>query len=372
MIKRHLPKIGFGFTLFVFMISCSTEGQFRIEGRLSGFKQGKIYLQKIVNSTYVSLDSISVLGDTDLSFGGPIESPEVLWLYIQKKENSRLPLFVEPGGVLRFEGHIDSLFQLRYSGSASQDKLIEYQSIAREYNVRMAEAYTNRLDALKNGDQSAAEKYDRVYRSTLKNRYFFTVQFALNNPNSPASPYVVLNNVSNFSMRLLDSVVHSFDQEVRTSLYGKSLLDIYTTMDSTRVGKPLPSLSLPDTAGAEVSFDAIEENKLLIFWSGDEYVMNVCRSIVSEYDEWVGAGIQPLFVGIYTDKEEWVRNSDLVGIKQYNFSDLKGTSSSVVRRLTISKIPYMILVNREGKIVSRGEELGRVEDVKALLNTVIE
>ncbi len=85
-------------------ISCNqtpSKDSMIVLGQIKGLKKGTLYLQHIPDSTLVTIDSIEIDGSGNFKFDTKIESPEVFYLYLNKKDNNiindRITFFGEPG-----------------------------------------------------------------------------------------------------------------------------------------------------------------------------------------------------------------------------------------------------------------------------------
>ena len=74
-----------------------------VTGNIKGLKKGMLYLQKIPDSTLISIDSLRIDGDGSFTFKTELESPEIFYLYLKKEDNNvindRITFFGEPGTI---------------------------------------------------------------------------------------------------------------------------------------------------------------------------------------------------------------------------------------------------------------------------------
>ena len=62
--------------LLFLIISCSNnDGKMILTGHVKGLKKGTLFLQKIKDSSLVSIDSIAINGSSDFSFIEPVLEP---------------------------------------------------------------------------------------------------------------------------------------------------------------------------------------------------------------------------------------------------------------------------------------------------------
>ena len=80
-----------------------------------------------------------------------------------------------------------------------------------------------KLEAMKAQDTNATEALEEYQANFLKRKYRYTINFALNNPDSEVAPYLALYEVPNTSVTYLDSIYNSLTTPIKNSLYGKKL-----------------------------------------------------------------------------------------------------------------------------------------------------
>jgi hypothetical protein len=65
----------------LFLVACTekkSDKNLQITGYIKGFTKGKLYIQKIKDSTLVALDTIDINGDSHFTSDLDIQSPEML------------------------------------------------------------------------------------------------------------------------------------------------------------------------------------------------------------------------------------------------------------------------------------------------------
>jgi hypothetical protein len=210
------------------MAACSSEeNNLKITGKVQGLKKGTLYLQKVEDTSLVSIDSVVVKGNETFSFEASIESPQILYLYLNKKDNNiyddRVMFFAEPGEMIinttlkNFEK--DAVVE----GSENQKKLMEYQSMMNRFNTRNLELVQQSIKAQQEENAQSLESANAEYDKLLRRRYLFTVNFAINNKNLEIAPYLAISEVYDANIKYLDTIYKSLTPEVKGSLYGKSL-----------------------------------------------------------------------------------------------------------------------------------------------------
>lgn len=201
----------------------SSENQMTVSGTIDGLKKGKLFLQKIVDSTLVSIDSLELRGEANFTFSQELESPEVFYLYLEKADNNsfndRITFFGEPGEITIATAWNTFDSALEISGSASHEKFTEFNQMITQFNKRDLELVqaTTQVDSLQ------WDSLTRLSDANIKQRYRYVLNFALTNLNSPVAPYVVLSQASDANPKYLDSIANSLSTEVAQTKYGRAL-----------------------------------------------------------------------------------------------------------------------------------------------------
>ena len=83
----------------IVFVSCKKENEMHIEATITGLKKGTVYLQKIVDSSLVDLDSIVIDGQETFSLSTLVDSPELFYIYVDKIDgveyNDRITFLVK-------------------------------------------------------------------------------------------------------------------------------------------------------------------------------------------------------------------------------------------------------------------------------------
>lgn len=223
-----MKKFGLFTLVLLFLAACSTEEtNLEIQGKVQGLKKGTIYLQKIEDTTLVTIDSVSLNGSDNFIFNTFIESPQVMYLHLNKKDknnyNDRILFFAEPGKMTinttlkNFEGDVI------VEGSENQKKLMEYRAMMQRFNSRNLELIKENIEAQQARNNEAMDSTNKEYEGLIKRRYLYTVNFALNNKDREIAPYLAISEIYDANLKYLDTIYSSLTPQVKESLYGKSL-----------------------------------------------------------------------------------------------------------------------------------------------------
>ena len=202
-----------------------------VSGRVDGLRKGTLFLQKVLDSTLIDIDSIVINGNPEFNFKTKIESPEIYYLYLNKDDgdtlNDRVMFFAEKGEIT-----INTLLKTfessaKVSGSENQELLQEYRKIARQFNAKNLDyikAYIN--NAKSANDSRSSDSIQKEMDNLLKRRYLYALNFAITHGDNVIAPYIALTEVSDANIKYLDTVASKLTEEVKSSKYGKLLIDL--------------------------------------------------------------------------------------------------------------------------------------------------
>ncbi|WP_430424529.1 DUF4369 domain-containing protein [Maribacter litoralis] len=201
-----------------------------VNGKIKGLKKGTLYLQHVPDSVLITVDSVAINGDGNFSFKTKLTSPEIFYLYLDKKDNNdindRITFFAEPGTMTINSDWNTFDTTAKISGSETQVKLEEYRETMSGINKRNIEIMMKAAQA--NGDvsQISIDSLENISNRNLQRGYAFAINYALNNKSSYIAPYVALKEIPDANTKYLDSIYSVLSPEVAASKYGKELASL--------------------------------------------------------------------------------------------------------------------------------------------------
>jgi len=213
----------------ILFISCSedTTNTMFVSGKVKGLKKGTLYLQHVPDSTLVAIDSLEIAGNGDFSFKTELESPEIFYLYLNKKDNNeindRITFFGEPGNITINTSWNTFDTNAKIEGSATQKKLEEYRKTMTRFNKRSIELMQSLTNSESPMDSLQVDSIQKLSDRNIQRGYVFAISFALNNKDSYIAPYIALTEVSDANVKYLDSINNALTPSVANSKYGKAL-----------------------------------------------------------------------------------------------------------------------------------------------------
>ena len=214
------------------LLSCTendSENTMTVRGNVKGLKKGTLYLQHIPDSTLITVDSLEISGDGTFEFKTELESPEIFYLYLNKKDNNdindRITFFGEPGTITIKTSWDTFDTKAEIAGSESHKKLEEYRKVMSRFNTQNLEIVRAAFDPEIQQDTIAMDSIQKASEKNILRGYLFAVNFALNNRDSYIAPFIAVTEVADANIKYLDSIYNSLVPEVAESKYGKELRD---------------------------------------------------------------------------------------------------------------------------------------------------
>lgn len=215
--------------LFVLVgVGCSKEkeGNLHLSGNINGLNKGTIYIKKLQDTTLIMLDSIAVNGDSKFESTLQIDSPEMLFLFldrgVSKTIDNSLPFFAEPGNIT-IDTNLETFFaNAKITGSKNQELYDEYKKVKERFSNQELDFTEAELNAFRNNTPVASD-HEQKYGAIVKKRYLYAINFALNNKNFDIAPYIALAEIPDANIKYLDTIQKSMSAEVAKGKYGKML-----------------------------------------------------------------------------------------------------------------------------------------------------
>ena len=225
-----MKKISLFIAVFLTLVACSKkESNFKVTGNVEGLKKGTLYLQKIEDTVLINVDSVVIKGDANFVLEDYLESPQIMYLYLDKVDNvqydDRIEFFAEEGEVTINTTLKNFEVDAKITGSANQEKLAEYRKMMKRFNDKNLDLIQKNFEAQRDDNDSLLLKTNEEYDQLLKRKYLYTVNFAINNKDLELAPYLALSEVFDANLKYLDTIYKSMTPQVQKSKYGKELKD---------------------------------------------------------------------------------------------------------------------------------------------------
>ncbi|MEO6346673.1 MAG: DUF4369 domain-containing protein [Aquaticitalea sp.] len=219
--KKLMPLL-----IFIFTVSCANDSSnFTLKGNIKGLMKGNVYLQKLKDSTFVTIDSLTINGTPEFELHTELESPEILYLKLHKQDNEEhvIPFFAAKG-ITQITSNVKN-FELdtKIKGSKQQEKFEEYNKMMKRFQDQNLDLIKDNFDAQKDSDTTKLNTTIKNYNGLIKRKYLYTINFAINNKDNEIAPYLVISEIYDANIKYLDTVNNVLSAEVKASKYGKQL-----------------------------------------------------------------------------------------------------------------------------------------------------
>ena len=210
--------------LSIVLYSCSSkkEGNMIVQGQIKGLKKGKLYLQKMVDTVLVSVDSVALLGKDTFKLTDNVDSPVLYYLTFDGNTTDKRILFFGEKGVIIINDNVEQFgFNPEINGSKNQEILNQYNLMSKRFQNQRLEFIKKDFEAKRANDKELIEKLEKDYKRMVRRRVLYTTNFALTNADSEVAPYIALTEMYDASLKMLDTVNFSLSPKVKKSIYGK-------------------------------------------------------------------------------------------------------------------------------------------------------
>ncbi len=227
-----MKKTIIAFVTLVLLASCDkneSKTNLHITGNIKGLKNGTLYIQRIVDTSLVAIDSIKIDGNSAFETNIELKSPEMLYLFLDRGVSNSLDnnilFFAEPGNI-NIDTNLDTYISgAKITGSKNQELYEDYRKISSRFNDSNLDLVALRFKAMKSNNQKTLDSINEKQESNIKRKYLYATNFAINNKDYEIAPYIALSDIYDINIKFLDTIQKSMTPKVAQSLYGKKLTD---------------------------------------------------------------------------------------------------------------------------------------------------
>jgi len=232
-VKNLINKILILLLSITIIYSCNnreSKNYMSVIGKIDGLRKGSLFLQKFVDSAFISIDSTKVNDDFEFNMGITIDEPDIYYLYLDKFDgdslNDRIKFFGDIGEITINSrvNTFDSTAEIL--GSDNQTLMEEYISIIRKFNLENLDLLEIYYDSQINGNNRRFDSVNDAIDNLIKRKYLYSLNFATTNANHEISPYILTTEVPDANKELLKQVYDKFNDSIKVSKYGKLLMEM--------------------------------------------------------------------------------------------------------------------------------------------------
>lgn len=223
------------FLILIFLATaCSQPSKtMTVNGSIKGFQKGTLYLQRVDDGRFITLDSLAMNSTTDFELGYDLEEAELLFLSFSEDINAeRISFFADKGGTTINTSLKRFKYDAQIEGGTQQQLLDTYYKNIGRFKDQRLEAMESQLNAEKEGNQDQADSLLAVMDNITKRSYLYTVNFAINNKDSEVAPFVAVSEIYDANVKFLDTINNVLPPKIANSKYGIILEAYIETLKS--------------------------------------------------------------------------------------------------------------------------------------------
>lgn len=228
-----MKKVLYALTILLAVSACGdhiTENTMTVSGQVKGLKKGTLYLQHVPDSALVTIDSLQVDEAGNFSFQTELESPEIFYLYLNKKDNNvindRITFFGEPGAITINTSWNTFDTKAKITGSEVHEEFVEFREYMSNFDMKNFELLQQSMNSEIQLSESQLDSLQLQSNKNTKRAYLFAINYAMNHKDSYIAPYIAINEIPNTSVKYLDTINKILSPEVANSKYGKILKEL--------------------------------------------------------------------------------------------------------------------------------------------------
>ncbi|MGL2994140.1 DUF4369 domain-containing protein [Flavobacterium sp. TSSA_36] len=212
------------------LMACSkkeTTTDLHLTGNIVGLKEGTLYIQRLKDTTLITVDSIKINGDSKFETTLPLASPEMFYLSLNRGVSNSLDnnliFFAEPGNI-NIETNLDQFsYGAKVTGSVNHDLFEEFKKINNQFKDENLTIIEQKFKATKFNNLKKLDSLIIKEESNIKRRYLYATNFAINHKDHEIAPYIALSEIYDINIKFLDTIQKSMTPKVAQSMYGKKL-----------------------------------------------------------------------------------------------------------------------------------------------------
>jgi hypothetical protein len=198
-----------------------------ITGNVKGFKQGRLYLARIVDTVATVLDTIDIKGNSAFTSHIKLDSPEMLYLFIDRVSTAsiddNLPVFAEPGNIT-IETTLDGFYaNAKISGSENHRLYEEYLVNKKRINDRKLDLVKEQYEADIKKNVVLSDSINKKIDRSIVSMYLAAANFAVNHADKEIAAYLAVKEIPNINLKYLLMIEEKMPAKIKASLYGKQL-----------------------------------------------------------------------------------------------------------------------------------------------------
>lgn len=326
-------------------VKFNSSGVCNIKGNIKGFTDKHFVLAYDFQDQYYETDTIDVINGKFSWSGKIIEPKRALMMFSRASVN----LYLDPTN-MTIEGRADSLFNLKVTGSKTDDEARAYALSLNPIRQQIGKV----AQKIRKADQQALPALKQDLAKLNADLLDAESNYIREHPDSPVSLSLVVNRTHGS----YESTVAGFEmlsEKIRNTLGGKDLAKRLVILQRTQLGQKFLDFTQKDPNGKAVKFADFRGKYVFIdFWAS---WCGPCRrenpNLLKAYNQFRNNNFTVIGVSLDEEAEFWKRAIQEDNLPWTQVSDLKGWKNKISSYYGVSSIPRSILVDPEGRIIAK-------------------
>jgi peroxiredoxin len=336
-----------------FMISCSNEPHFTVNGKIEGADSITFLLQKREAGKTVTIDSVfSKKGSFKMS--GTVKYPDLVQI-VAKEPRYRISFYIE-NSAISITGKLDSLYNAKITGSKTQEEYRAYLDSNKALGDKYSALYQEYQIARQENDTVKLASIEKQAMTIQNEMTQFQKDYVKNNPSSYVAPSILRDLSYNLEAEEIETAINAMDTNVAKIPIVKDLKARVVLMKAVSIGQKAPDFTLNDVNGNPVPLYSKVGSKLLLidFWAA---WCGPCRqenpNVVKVYNQFHKKGFDVFGVSLDQKKDDWVKAIADDKLTWTHVSDLQYWNNAAAKMYAVYAIPANFLLDETGTIIAR-------------------
>ncbi len=380
-------------SIFIFS-SCgnskkASEDEILIKGSLTNTKKDSIYLDELTTKDAIHLDSAVINEDGEFTF--KVKPKQIGFYILRLSKNNFVTLLMNNGETAEITGDARQLVKTyKVSGSQGSQQIKEINDHLRINYARVDSLSTVYENSKGQPDfEKTKAKLDSVYLNIFADQKKFASNFIDKNTSSLACLILIYQQFGRQSVfdvkdkadfayfEKLDKALfatypdNTHAQDLHKQISELKKFEAEKTLASAKIaeGSEAPEIKLKSPDGNEITLSSFRGKYVLIdFWAS---WCSPCRKanpdLVKLYKKYKTKDFEIYSVSLDRDKDAWKAAIKADKMTWIQVSDLLYWDSPVAKLYSVEAIPFSVLIDKKGKILSKSNELSVIEEKLAEL-----